>query len=224
MNFDGSFPSTVWNIQCFPTGHFRAGCQGLGGNRNASSPVLATAAPTGPAPGHTEGKLTPCSSQLPLAPSQLAPLPLAIGTITPPPLLHSPPGVPAPACCQGVTRPHAVDLQVLPSSASPGLWRDGSGAPGQPLPHWYCGGVVDTASLARAQPGPELTLLGHRVRPTTVPPLSSAPMTRLGCWEAELRTGQYLAAGVAGVMGPLELQAHGTVLCLIYISRLMLLP
>lgn len=127
MNFDGSFPSMVWNIQCFSTHHFRSGCQGPGGRSSARPP--ATAPTTGP--GHVVGArlrgqplLMPHPSQLPLAPRPLAPLPLALGTIaqgSPTPTVAQTSRSPAPRCCHGDARPHDVALQVLSSSASQGL-------------------------------------------------------------------------------------------------------
>lgn len=84
--------------------------------------------------------------------------------------------------------------------------------------------IMATADLTKAQPGAQLPLLAHRVRPDSVLPLSSASMSTLGCKGAELRTRQHFAVRVAGGMGPLGLEVHGMVPCLICLSCLMLLP
>lgn len=139
MNFDGSFPSPVWNTQRFSTDHFTAGCQGPGGCSNARSPAapwpspacLATN-PLRPTPGHTlpryaEGTAStspaPASSHWPPDSLPLSHWVLAPSLREAPPLLlQGPRGMPTPQCCHGNTRSHDVAMQVLPSSASLGLW------------------------------------------------------------------------------------------------------
>lgn len=56
MNFDGSFPSPVWNMQCFSTDHFRTGCQVPADHRPAAALPCFPHLPTqGCCPRHTEG-------------------------------------------------------------------------------------------------------------------------------------------------------------------------
>lgn len=120
MNFDGSFPSPVWNTQCFSTDHLRAGCQGPGGCSNARSPAVPWPSPASrpqtpgsPPPG------THCPGMLRGQPLPAPPLPAPIGpqTVYPSPTgsWHHRSGKPRPYCCRDLEAcpPHSVATVTL---------------------------------------------------------------------------------------------------------------